>query len=95
MAELGFVAALASAGSPDQLLGLEGSAGQSGRFADLDRLAANLVAAALSGSKVAEITRARHGEKDGDRLTLTTVSAPERALLAGSYPNGPRSRPPP
>ncbi len=85
MAELGFVAALASAGSPDQLLGLEGSAGQSGRFADLDRLAANLVAAALSGSKVAEITRARHGEKDGDRLTLTTVSAPERALLDQAF----------
>jgi hypothetical protein len=45
MAELGFAAALASAGSPGQLLGLEYSAGQSGRFADLDSLAANLASA--------------------------------------------------
>jgi hypothetical protein len=85
MAELGFAAALASAGSPGQLLGLEYSAGQSGRFADLDSLAANLVAAALSGSKVADITRASHGEKDGDRLNLTPVSVAERALLDQAF----------
>jgi hypothetical protein len=85
MAELGFAAALAAADTPDQVVHLEDDAGHGGRFADLDRLAADQVAAALSGTKVAEITRARHGEKDGDLLTLTTVSASERALLDQAF----------
>jgi hypothetical protein len=85
MAEPGLAAGLAAAGSPDQLLELEGSAGHGGRFADLDRLAADLVAAALSGSKVADITRSSYGEQDGDLLTLTTVGGPGRALLDQAF----------
>ena len=81
MAELGFATALAAADTPDQVVHLEDDAGHGGRFADLDRLAGNLVAAALSGTKVADITRASHGEKDGDQLNLPPVSVAERELL--------------
>ena len=85
MAELSFAAALAAADAPDQLLRLEDSAGHGGRFGDLDRLAANLVSAAVSGKKIADITRARHAEKDGDLLTLATATASERALLDQAF----------
>jgi hypothetical protein len=85
MAEFSFAAALAAADAPDQLLRLEDSAGHGGRFGDLDRLAANLVSAALSGNRIADITRARHAEKDGDLLTLATATASERALLDQAF----------
>jgi hypothetical protein len=85
MADLSFAAALAAAGTPDQLLRLEDSAGHGSRFGNLDRLAANLVTAAMSGNKIAHITRARRGEKDGDLFILPTVTAPERTFIDQAF----------
>jgi hypothetical protein len=85
MADSSFASALA-ASSPDQFLRLEQEAAHvNDRFTDIDRFAANLIGAALSGSKIVDIAPGRRADKHADVLTLVTVTELERPFLDHNF----------
>jgi hypothetical protein len=73
MADTEFSAALADL-APEQFLLLEGETSRVGdRFAEVDRLAANLIEAALSGHTLISISQGTRGTKNSDRVALTAA----------------------
>ncbi|WP_248964816.1 hypothetical protein [Sphaerisporangium perillae] len=84
MGEYAFASALAGA-EPDQFLRMEHEAGKSGRFAGIDRMAANMIAAALAGHTLVSITPGRRDLKNSDILTLNTLTPQERSLTEGTF----------
>jgi hypothetical protein len=57
----------------------------SDRFTNVDRFAGNLMATALSGSKIVDIVQGRRGDKHADVLTLVTVTEPGRSFLDRNF----------
>ncbi|NRQ38774.1 stress protein [Nonomuraea sp. NN258] len=84
MTEHPYAAALAAA-EPDEFLRLERESGGHARFADLDRLAANVIAAALAGRQVAAIAPGQRGAKNSDVLTLATIGPQEHSLIRQAH----------
>ncbi|MEU6964982.1 TerD family protein [Streptomyces chrestomyceticus] len=74
---------------PGKALGLERAAGQQQRFAEIDALAARLLAAALGGQQVATIVTGR-GHRIPDTAEVTALTAQEAAWCARVY--GPRQQ---
>ena len=85
MADSSFASALVAV-TLDQFLSIEKEAEHvSDRFSDVDRFAANLMATALSGSKIVDIVQGRRGDKHADVLTLVTVTEPGRSFLDRNF----------
>ncbi|MEU8088659.1 hypothetical protein AB0B57_34230 [Micromonospora sp. NPDC049101] len=84
MANSGFAQAIASA-PPEQFLRLERDTGRAERFADADHFLANLVKAALAGSKIAEIKPRSPSDKNNDTITLTPLGSAERDYVTTTF----------
>lgn len=69
---------------PEELLSLEAAAGQQQRFAQLDALAARLLAAALAGRPVASVVRGE-GPAAADSVEVLGLSAQERTWCAEAF----------
>ncbi|MET9437567.1 TerD family protein [Streptomyces sp. NPDC006551] len=70
--------------SPEDGLALEAAAGQGQRFAELDALAARLLAAALNGQRVAAIVSGR-GSQAADSVEVLGLSGPEKTWCADTF----------
>ncbi|MFD5016932.1 TerD family protein [Streptomyces chartreusis] len=69
---------------PEELLSLEAAAGQQQRFAQLDALAARLLAAALAGRPVASVVRGE-GPAAADSVEVLGLTAQERTWCAEAF----------
>ncbi|MFH9002131.1 TerD family protein [Streptomyces afghaniensis] len=70
--------------SPEDGLALEAAAGQHQRFAELDALAARLLAAALGGERVASVIRGK-GPQAADSVEVLGLSGSEKAWCAEKF----------
>jgi hypothetical protein len=78
-------AEIAAAAHTELVLVAEEQAGHKARFADIDHLAARLIASALAGHPVATVTEALAGTKNGDSLTLPGLTPSERHHLEQTF----------
>jgi stress response protein SCP2 len=70
--------------SPEQALALERAAGQQQRFADIDALAARLLAAGLAGRPVATVVPGR-GRHTPDAAKVTALTREDEVLCANAF----------
>ncbi|WP_246212319.1 hypothetical protein [Streptomyces abyssomicinicus] len=70
--------------SPEDWLALEAAAGRQQRFAQLDALAARLLAAALAGRRVASVVKGT-GPEAADSVKVLRLTARQRAWCAEAF----------